>query len=417
MHTLSGSVPCMLLALSTLGPAVASAASYEMRQVMSGLAVQSTAPAPASASAAVSADSLVFDSTFVGQNQEKSVLLLNTGSSPMTLSAPAVSGEAFTATTQCGSSLPGGAACQTTVTFSPSVPGAATGALSFAFGAAGSPLNVALSGTGALATPMLGAFSLPSKSIGDLPFVLTPPASNSAGTWSYSSSNPAVASVSGNVLTLNAVGAAVITATQAATATYASTSATATLNVSGNAMMGDCLSGAATGCDTVSSGLVGTYVNNPDKYPAAGCKTSGKWYVELNPNASSAGQEEVGMAVMGPRAIMVHDLPWSWGFTAQSYPLWYYHTLNGTSTVDGGSTGIPRVSGANWVGLAIDLDASTVDVFYKNAKIKTIALAAGKCYVPIVSGQYTNTRDALGMNLGSAMFQMPAPSGYHGGWY
>lgn len=400
-----------------LAPALSVAATYELRSVMSGLAVKTTPAAPSAPNAATSTDALVFDSTFVGQSQNKSVLLLNTGTDPLALSAPGVSGEAFTATTQCGASLPGGTACQTTVTFSPSVEGAATGVLSFPFGAAGSPLNVALSGTGSLMTPALGAFSMPSKAIGDLPFSLTAPLSSSPGAWSYTSSNPAVASVSGNTVTLNATGSAIITATQAATATYASVSTTALLNVSGNAMMGDCLSGAATGCATASSGSVGTYVINPDKYPVAGCKTTGKWYVELNPNSGSIGQEEVGMVVAGTKRLMIHDMPWSWGFTAQSEPLWYYHTLNGVSTVDGGSTGIPRVTGANWVGLAIDLDASTVDVFYKSAKIKTIPLAAGKCYLPIVSGSSLMNRDNLGMNLGSGMFQMPAPAGFHGGWY
>lgn len=79
--------------------------------------------------------------------------------------------------------------------------------------------------------PTLGAFSVPAKNMGDAAFALTPPASNSPGAFTYVSSNPSVATVSGNMVTLVAAGTAQITATQAATANYLQGSAVATLTV------------------------------------------------------------------------------------------------------------------------------------------------------------------------------------------
>lgn len=66
----------------------------------------------------------------------------------------------------------------------------------------------------ALVDPTFGAFIVPSKVVGDAPFSITPPVSNSTGGFIYSSSNPAVASVSGNTITIMGAGSAIIKATQ-----------------------------------------------------------------------------------------------------------------------------------------------------------------------------------------------------------
>jgi len=66
----------------------------------------------------------------------------------------------------------------------------------------------------ALVDPTFGAFVVPSKVVGDAPFSITPPVSNSTGGFIYSSSNPAVASVSGNTITIMGAGTAIIKATQ-----------------------------------------------------------------------------------------------------------------------------------------------------------------------------------------------------------
>ena len=80
-------------------------------------------------------------------------------------------------------------------------------------------------------TPTIGNFIVPAKNTGDAPFVLTDPTSNSSGAFSYSSSNLAVATISGNVVTVVGPGVSVITATQAAAAPYISGSVTANLVV------------------------------------------------------------------------------------------------------------------------------------------------------------------------------------------
>jgi hypothetical protein len=68
---------------------------------------------------------------------------------------------------------------------------------------------------------------------GDPAITLKNPVSASDGLWSYSSSNPAVATVTGNTLTLTGAGSATITATQAATALWDATSTTFEVRVGG----------------------------------------------------------------------------------------------------------------------------------------------------------------------------------------
>ena len=79
--------------------------------------------------------------------------------------------------------------------------------------------------------PTLSNFSVPSKLLGDAPFALTAPVSNSDGAFTYTSSNSAVATISGSTVTIVGGGTTTITATQAATATYASNSIIATFTV------------------------------------------------------------------------------------------------------------------------------------------------------------------------------------------
>jgi len=81
-------------------------------------------------------------------------------------------------------------------------------------------------------SPTIGSFTLAARNYGTAPFTLTAPTSNSAGSFSFSSSNTAVATISGNTVTIVGAGATTITATQAAYGNYAigSTSASLTVN-------------------------------------------------------------------------------------------------------------------------------------------------------------------------------------------
>lgn len=78
---------------------------------------------------------------------------------------------------------------------------------------------------------VLSNFANISKTFGDANFTLTPPTSNSDGNFSYTSSDPNVALINGNTVTIVGTGATTITASQAATAGYTANSITLTLTV------------------------------------------------------------------------------------------------------------------------------------------------------------------------------------------
>lgn len=81
------------------------------------------------------------------------------------------------------------------------------------------------------ATPTLSNFTVPGKYPGDAPFTLIKPNSNSAGTFTYTSSNTAVATISGTTVTIKAKGQTTIIATQAANGNYTAGSISAVLTV------------------------------------------------------------------------------------------------------------------------------------------------------------------------------------------
>jgi len=77
----------------------------------------------------------------------------------------------------------------------------------------------------------IGAFPDITKYVNDAAFDLTDPSSNSNGAFTYTSSNTAVATISGSTVTLVGPGTATITATQAADGLYLQTTKTLTLTV------------------------------------------------------------------------------------------------------------------------------------------------------------------------------------------
>lgn len=79
--------------------------------------------------------------------------------------------------------------------------------------------------------PTITGFTMPAKKVGDAPFTITDPSSNSTGAFTYSSSDTTIAKVSGKTVTIFNAGTAVITAMQAASGPYVSGSATSNLVV------------------------------------------------------------------------------------------------------------------------------------------------------------------------------------------
>jgi hypothetical protein len=81
-------------------------------------------------------------------------------------------------------------------------------------------------------SPTITNFSVPAQLVGAANFAITPPTSNSAGAFTYTSSNTQVARiVNGNMIRVVRGGTSIITATQAAAGSFGSGTITATFDV------------------------------------------------------------------------------------------------------------------------------------------------------------------------------------------
>jgi hypothetical protein len=89
-----------------------------------------------------------------GSTSTQTVTVSNPGGSAASVSSVSASGP-FSETSTCGSSIAAGGSCTVSVTFAPASGGPLTGTLSVATSAPGSPLTVALSGTGVTSTTNL----------------------------------------------------------------------------------------------------------------------------------------------------------------------------------------------------------------------------------------------------------------------
>jgi len=77
----------------------------------------------------------------------------------------------------------------------------------------------------------LGAFTVASKVEGDAPFDLTPPSSKSPGAFTFTSSNPQVATIAGKTVTVHLAGTTTITASQPEVGSYNATSTSTVFTV------------------------------------------------------------------------------------------------------------------------------------------------------------------------------------------
>ena len=91
--------------------------------------------------------------------------------------------------------------------------------------------TINITGTGSV-NPTISSYTIPEYAYTpNGTFTLPQPSSNSPGPFSYYSSKPEVASISGNTVTIKGIGTSTIIATQAAVANYKSSSVTATLTI------------------------------------------------------------------------------------------------------------------------------------------------------------------------------------------
>jgi F5/8 type C domain/Abnormal spindle-like microcephaly-assoc'd, ASPM-SPD-2-Hydin/Right handed beta helix region len=135
--------------LSFTGNTGWSAAQLSEFEVFSG-GGGGTGPTGTALTASPSSES--FGNENVGStSSSQSVTVTNPGSGAVSMSSIGVTGP-FGESNNCGTSLAAGASCTVGVTFAPTAAGAATGTLSVTSSAPGSPLTVALSGTGVTTT-------------------------------------------------------------------------------------------------------------------------------------------------------------------------------------------------------------------------------------------------------------------------
>jgi hypothetical protein len=113
-----------------------------------------------------SPSSVSFGSETVGSTSSaRSVTVSNPGSAAVSMASVGVTGP-FSETNNCGTSLAAGGSCAVSVTFAPTAAGSASGTLSVNSSAPGSPLTVALSGTGTAAANTNLALHQPATSSG-----------------------------------------------------------------------------------------------------------------------------------------------------------------------------------------------------------------------------------------------------------
>ncbi|HLV87833.1 MAG TPA: SBBP repeat-containing protein [Candidatus Sulfotelmatobacter sp.] len=116
--------------------------------------------------------SLQFGSEPVGSaTSSQTVLLRNMGSSSLSLSSVASSGD-FAQSNDCGTSLPAAGSCSFSVTFTPTAPGSRSGSITLSDDASGSPHTITLAG--------IGVGGLVSPSPASLSFAATPVGGTSA---------------------------------------------------------------------------------------------------------------------------------------------------------------------------------------------------------------------------------------------
>jgi hypothetical protein len=86
--------------------------------------------------------------------------------------------------------------------------------------------------------PPLGPFAAITKTETDTPFNISPPSSKSPADFHYTSSNPAVATIAGSLVTIKGPGTSTITASQDGVGGWGPTSASTTLTVTAVACSG-----------------------------------------------------------------------------------------------------------------------------------------------------------------------------------
>lgn len=116
-------------------------------QGLTAKTVSFTGVGQANPSFVTSVSSLTFSNLAVGSTALRSTVIQNNGNVPLSFSSISVSGAAYTATHDCGATLPVAASCTANVTFTPTTNGTRTGFLTINYAGVATK-NVALTGVG-----------------------------------------------------------------------------------------------------------------------------------------------------------------------------------------------------------------------------------------------------------------------------
>lgn len=132
-------------------------------------------------------------------------------------------------------------------------------------------------------------------------FTITPPQSNSDGTWSYVVSDPKIAAVSGDSIIPAGIGTTTITAIQAATSAYSSASITSSLTVSlGKPKVGVFPDVNVVFTPPVSAGKYSKYTLTPPYSNSTGAWT----FTSLNPAVATISGRDVSILGIGEAPIV-----------------------------------------------------------------------------------------------------------------
>ncbi len=132
---------------------------------------------------------------------------------------------------------------------------------------------------------------------------LTPPTSNSTGTWSYVSTNTNVATIVGSFATINNIGTTTITATQSATTDYETISVSAIMTV-----------GPAAPTLGIFAAINSQVSDTPLTLTPPTSNSAGAWtYISLNTNLAVISGDKVLLKAGGVVVIIAtQSANWNW---------------------------------------------------------------------------------------------------------
>src|SRR5271163_4378787 len=218
--------------------------------------------------------SVNFGSVAVGSSGSQTITLTNSGTASVAISQVSTSGTGFSMTgLSAPSTLTAGQSTSLTAKFSPTAAGNATGSISIVSNAPGSPLVIALSGSGTATQPQL----------------TISPASVAFGSVSVGSSGT-------QTVTLTNAGNATLTVTQATPSgtgfSMSGASMPMTINAGGSASFSTIFAPTATGAASGSISIVSNAPGSPATIALTGTGIQGQ--VGATPSSVSFGSVAVG---------------------------------------------------------------------------------------------------------------------------